>query len=203
MRSSSPFLVDVHELLDAPRTRRQVKMSAPLAGLQTSLARLAGEVDFDLTLESMDGGILVQGTMSGELEAECRRCLASFRKPFSVSGAEMYRPPSDVWEEGYVLEETNLDLELFAHDCVGLEMPSNPICRPDCAGLCSRCGADLNQGACDCPEEVDIRWEALRARVELSQLLDLASRLKADRSALRDGLERTGEWFRSQLAGGG
>jgi uncharacterized protein len=23
-----------------------------------------------------------------------------------------------------------------------------PLCRPDCRGLCTRCGADLNEGPC-------------------------------------------------------
>jgi len=31
-------------------------------------------------------------------------------------------------------------------------LPLKPLCREECKGLCSRCGADLNQGPCGCPE---------------------------------------------------
>ena len=45
-----------------------------------------------------------------------------------------------------------------------LNIPMKPLCRPDCAGLCPLCGADLNLGACDCSEPVgDPRWAALAA----------------------------------------
>jgi len=34
-----------------------------------------------------------------------------------------------------------------------------PLCREDCAGLCSRCGYNLNQGPCNClAQEIDPRW---------------------------------------------
>jgi len=46
-----------------------------------------------------------------------------------------------------------------------LEVPAAPICRPDCAGLCPRCGADRNAGPCACTETqaVDSRLVALEA----------------------------------------
>jgi uncharacterized protein len=43
-----------------------------------------------------------------------------------------------------------------------LAFPAAPLCRPDCAGLCQRCGADRN--VTDCGHEqgtVDPRWAAL------------------------------------------
>ncbi|MGB1779712.1 MAG: DUF177 domain-containing protein, partial [Longimicrobiales bacterium] len=37
------------------------------------------------------------------------------------------------------------------------------VCEPECRGLCPKCGANLNEGACDCTDdEVDPRWAALR-----------------------------------------
>jgi uncharacterized protein len=37
-----------------------------------------------------------------------------------------------------------------------------PLCQPDCKGLCPRCGRDRNAGACACEPEEDVRWSALR-----------------------------------------
>jgi uncharacterized protein len=43
-----------------------------------------------------------------------------------------------------------------------LSLPMQPLCKPDCAGLCPICGQDLNQGPCDCVSvEIDPRWEKL------------------------------------------
>jgi uncharacterized protein len=48
-----------------------------------------------------------------------------------------------------------------------LSLPSSPVCRPDCKGLCPHCGQDLNEGSCDChTEAVDPRWAALKASFE-------------------------------------
>ena len=33
-----------------------------------------------------------------------------------------------------------------------LSIPLQPLCRPECKGLCPRCGADLNTQACGCKE---------------------------------------------------
>jgi uncharacterized protein len=163
MRTHSPLIVDVRELLESPGSQRSLSLRAPVADLRTGIAAVRDDLSFDLTLEAVDGGILVQGTISGEFVESCRRCLKEVITPFEVAVAEIYRPPGAVWEEGYVVNHDSIDLERAARDGVGLELPMSPLCRPDCAGLCPRCGADLNEGPCDCPPEpADPRWSALR-----------------------------------------
>src|SRR5262249_45945742 len=45
---------------------------------------------------------------------------------------------------------------------VSIEM--QPLCRPDCRGLCPRCGKDFNEGDCECPGgRIDNRWAKLAA----------------------------------------
>ncbi len=161
MRDHSPFVFDVRELLEAPGTRRTVTLEAPVPELQAGIVAVPGDVHTEAVLEALDGGLLVRGTMSGEHFSECSRCLRELRSPFAFKGDEVYRPKSDVWEEGYEIKDSKVDLELMVRDAVALNLPANPLCKEDCAGLCSRCGADLNEGPCDCPEEVDERWSAL------------------------------------------
>jgi uncharacterized protein len=39
-----------------------------------------------------------------------------------------------------------------------------PLCRPDCPGICDQCGTDLNLSRCDCDRTpTDPRWSALAA----------------------------------------
>lgn len=163
MRTPSPLVLDVHELLEQPGSRREIEFDAPVPELRAGLAEVAGDVHLDLVLEALDGGVLVRGELTGTSTGQCRRCLKPVEQSFGVEGSELYRPPSDVWEEGYALKDGTIDLEPMARDLIGLELPTSPLCRPDCRGLCSRCGADLNEGPCGCPSDaVDPRWSALK-----------------------------------------
>ncbi len=162
MRTHSPLVLDVRELLESPGVQRPLSFVAPVPDLVSGLVEVVGEVDFDLILEAIDGGVLARGVLAGTMKGECKRCLTALMLPFRFEGAELYRPATDVWEEGYVIKDSTIDLEPMTRDTVALAMSTDPLCRPDCAGLCSRCGADLNESACDCPEEGDPRWSALR-----------------------------------------
>ncbi len=162
MRTDSPLVVDVHQLLEAPGSRRALDFKWRVDGLDDGVTGVRDELAFELMLEAIDGGILVQGEIGGAYWGECSRCLRDIKEPFTRHVAELYRPPGGTWEEGYVITNGSIDLERIVRDTIGLEIPLTPLCRPDCAGLCPRCGSDLNQGPCECPPEVDIRWSKLR-----------------------------------------
>ena len=66
--------------------------------------------------------------------------------------------------ETYQLDEDALDLLPLVRDVLLLELPTAPLCREDCAGICPQCGADWNTTACECrTNEPDPRWAALRS----------------------------------------
>jgi uncharacterized protein len=54
---------------------------------------------------------------------------------------------------------TALDLGAAVREELALLVPSFPLCRESCAGLCARCGMDLNVGACRCgaPDDPGVR----------------------------------------------
>ena len=55
-----------------------------------------------------------------------------------------------------------LDLEAWARDALALALPTQLTCRPDCAGLCPQCGANLNEDPSHTHEkEPDVRWSKL------------------------------------------
>ena len=44
-----------------------------------------------------------------------------------------------------------------------LAVPQKLLCKESCAGLCPRCGRNLNRERCSCSvEEIDPRWDKLR-----------------------------------------
>ena len=67
-------------------------------------------------------------------------------------------------DEASRLEGDLIDLEPLLRDEVVLDLPFQPLCREDCAGLCVECGANLNDDPGHAHEaSTDPRWDALRA----------------------------------------
>ena len=94
------------------------------------------------------------------------RCLEPARIEIEVDAREVDQPASDDPElrSPYVAEGV-LDLSAWAHDALALALPSQVLCRAECAGLCPVCGESLNaaaSGAHDHPAEPDPRWAKLR-----------------------------------------
>jgi uncharacterized protein len=121
------------------------------------------EVRLDVTLEAVDGGVLVQGEARAPWTGECRRCLAPLSgEVVSQVDAVFVADP----EEGqtWPIRGDHVDLEPLAREAIVLELPLTPLCDPGCRGLCPTCGADRNQGECRCaPAALHPRWAALDA----------------------------------------
>ncbi len=110
-------------------------------------------------------GVLAKGQFATELETECVRCLEPFRLALTVPMEEMFTfsPAADPI---YNIDEGWLDLRQPLREQIMLTMPMHMLCRPDCKGLCTSCGQNLNEGPCNCiTEEVDPRLAALKKLV--------------------------------------
>jgi len=155
--------IDVGDLLDAPGSARTVRIDEAVPGLHTELAEVSEDTHLagDLTLESVVEGIYVTGSVAGRMRFRCARCLKGFEQGFDIEMHELFvREPGP--DDDYALEpDRALDPEPMVRDAVVLEMPFSPLCRPDCLGLCERCGGDRNLGECTCAERIDPRWAAL------------------------------------------
>jgi uncharacterized protein len=68
---------------------------------------------------------------------------------------------SDDEDELPKLEDDLLDLEPTLRDAVVLALPLQPLCQPDCEGLCIECGANLNDNPGHKHDVIDARWAAL------------------------------------------
>ena len=159
------LVANVADLLHRPGARRRVVDRGTLDGLRVVASAVApdAQVTVDATLEWVSDGILATGTVSAPWQAECRRCLGPVRGEAHAQFQELYEP--DAREgESYPLQGDRIDLAPLAREALLLELPLAPLCRDDCQGLCPRCGADLNAGACTCPSDSgDPRWAVLDA----------------------------------------
>ena len=106
------------------------------------LFQTAGEVDYDLNAALVSGGVLISGRMSVPLKSTCGRCLKEMQFTLAAEKLHLFMEITDAME--IVEADEELRAELL------LNLPMNPLCRPDCRGLCPECGCDLNEKICRC-----------------------------------------------------
>jgi uncharacterized protein len=117
--------------------------------------------------------IRLRGKFAGRFQVPCARCVEPVEIPLSADFDLIFRPAgadSDAPERsitapeteiGYYLKDSLL-LEDVLREQVLLSLPVRTLCKPDCKGLCQRCGANRNTQECTCEEGLnDPRWEAL------------------------------------------
>lgn len=160
------FRVPIDKIIDRPGEYRDIKIQAELPGVSTALAVLKDDpVDAQLRAESVVEGILVTGKVRGFAHYNCARCLKELEGDVELEVCEMFVTPghdAPPEEDAYKIDGLEMNLEPMLRDAVALALPLNPVCKADCAGLCARCGKDLNEGPCGCKEEeMDPRWAAL------------------------------------------
>ncbi len=117
--------------------------------------------------------ILVKCSLDTVVDLTCVRCLGRFRHPLKIRFEEEYLPTVDIHSgsnlpppddpASFTIDERhNIDLTEAVRQYALLAVPMKALCDDDCAGLCQRCGKNLNQGKCDCPpEDIDPRWARL------------------------------------------
>ena len=95
-------------------------------------------------------GLLLQGNFEGELELECVRCLKKYTHLLEWELTQLYAlNHRDASEDELVLpDNAQIDISEFIEEEAQLDVPSNPVCKNACQGLCQTCGADLNKGDC-------------------------------------------------------
>jgi uncharacterized protein len=130
-------------------------------------------VQGELTLTRTNDGILTQGTLATATELTCSRCLKAFTCNIPLHIGEEFFPTIDIItgiklpppeEEGsFTIDEHHvLDLTEAIRQYIVIALPMKPLCKDECAGLCSICGKDLNLEECGChKEEIDPRWAEL------------------------------------------
>ncbi|MBP3495700.1 MAG: DUF177 domain-containing protein [Clostridia bacterium] len=107
-----------------------------------------------------------------DYQSHCARCLEDisgtfileFNRTVAVSGT-LQNQDND---EYVIVKNGFLDIDREIVEYLMLEFPTKLLCKEECAGLCSKCGKNLNFGACDCPKkkEIDPRLAILQKLLE-------------------------------------
>ena len=167
----SPLVLDTRELPRRPGALRTVNRVAPAPadlGLEMVGVPEGADLSLDLRLESVSEGVLVSGTVSGPVRGECGRCLRPIDDSVTVPIQELYAYANSTTDETTDEDEVGrmqgdlIDLEPALRDAVVLTLPTNPLCRTDCPGLCPECGVRWDDLPADhSHQQVDPRWAGL------------------------------------------
>jgi len=166
--------IDLEKISAEPCRWRDCE-SIPVADLDRPELLALGDVTVDGEIVPTETGFLLRAQIEYQQTLACSRCLKPIELPMSCEVALLAevggRPATDAELELQqedlnilILENTILDTRPILVEQVQLNIPMSSLCREDCPGLCSSCGADLSQGSCDCDAgPVDVRWSALAA----------------------------------------
>ena len=116
----------------------------------------------------------VTGSIRADAEVECTRCLAAVPQELAIDFAVGYVTPENFSSDKErevsaddldtdVLDSDRIDVKEIVREQILLNVPEQVFCKPDCRGLCPKCGGDLNLIDCNCDlNETDPRWAALK-----------------------------------------
>ncbi|MFV0252700.1 MAG: YceD family protein [Beutenbergiaceae bacterium] len=170
------FTINTHDLDRRPGSLRELQTTARAAerlGNEVIGIPAGDPIELELRLEAVSEGVLISGSAHALAVGECVRCLGPVRQEVDAGFTELFgypdrrhqHEPSDQDAEQLpVLDGDLADVEGAVTDALVPVLPFQPLCAPDCQGLCSVCGIAMAQAEPGHAHELlDPRWDALAA----------------------------------------
>lgn len=109
--------------------------------LEAPEVNFRGELGLCLSAQKRGDAVIIKGEIFLPLILSCSRCLAEYQRDLRKEVAF-----------DYSVDKNNavIDITEDIRSEVILNYDLNPLCKPDCKGLCQKCGEDLNKGKCGC-----------------------------------------------------
>lgn len=131
----------------------------------------AGKLEVSVERSTEGRSFWIEMNLSCKGLAPCSRCLKE--TPLEIIGAFRYFYTPSAQNDGqdaddemtvtYPPDAIEVDLSGQVWESMVMSLPEKVLCRDECAGLCPKCGTDLNLGPCSCPKEVpDPRLQAFK-----------------------------------------
>ncbi len=165
------MLLGLAQIMDRPGQSVSFSTSVDLSDLLYGTTYPVSEpVIAEGSVRNTAGVLVMTGLVKTCIHGVCDRCASDFDMdvefPIDVVLVKELANEENEDEWVFPLEGDAADLEEIVRTVFVLNMDSQLLCKPDCKGMCCRCGHNLNDGPCSCQKEPDPRFAALR------QLLD-------------------------------
>ncbi len=159
--------LDLSSIMDRPGESVAYSVSVDLSDLVYGTSKPVCEpVLASGTVRNTAGVLVMKGVITTRIHGTCDRCASDFQRDVeipidAVLVAELANEENeDEWV--FPLEADTADLDDIVRTVFVLNMDSKMLCIEDCAGLCCKCGKNLNEGPCTCQKELDPRFAALK-----------------------------------------
>ena len=165
------MLLGLSKIIDCPGASLPFSTSVDLSDLQYGQCYPVSEpVQISGMVRNTAGVLVMTGNISTTIHGICDRCATTFDQdiliPVDVVLVTELSNEENEDETVFPLEGDSADLEEIVRTIFVLNLDSKLLCKPDCKGLCCRCGKNLNFESCICEKELDPRFAALKQLLE-------------------------------------
>jgi len=125
---------------------------------------LEGPVEVSVSFYRAGTELFFEGGLHASTTAICARCTEEFAAPSDRDFRFVLAPKAIGFDDEKDLRDEDLEFSLYDGDQIDLSplireqfllsLPTRPLCREDCRGLCAKCGVNLNHTQCGCSFEV-------------------------------------------------
>lgn len=153
------MLIDLSKILTHEGMQQNVEMIPEGDKFSCKLGEFSYAEKFPVMLSIVhtnDQVLKITGEGRVSIWIPCSRCLEPVLHTFSIQieeEADMKLTDQErieALDESSFIQDKVLDAEKLLHNEILIRWPMRVLCKEDCKGICSRCGANLNQGSCDC-----------------------------------------------------
>ena len=165
------MLLGLSKIIDCPGASVTFSDSVDLRDLRYGNSfPVTDPVEASGTVRNTAGVLMMTGSIRTTLHGVCDRCAADFTSDveFPIDVVLVTELSNEENEDEWVfpLEGDSADLEDIIRTVFVLNLDSKLLCKPDCKGLCCRCGKNLNHESSSCQKELDPRFAALKQLLE-------------------------------------
>ena len=165
------MLLGLSKIIDSPGASIPFSVNVDLSDLLYGECKPVSEPVCASGMVRNTAGVLVMtGSIETTIHGVCDRCATDFDQQvtFPIDVVLVTELSNEENEDEWVfpLESDSADLDDIVRTVFVLNLDSKLLCSEDCAGLCHRCGKNLNDGPCGCQKELDPRFAALKQLLE-------------------------------------
>ena len=165
------MLLGLAKIMDNPGASVDFSVSVDLSDLCYGVSYPVTEPVLAVgTVRNTAGVLVMKGEITTTIHGTCDRCADDFdrdvRIPLDVVLVTEMANEENEDEWVFPLEGDSADLDDIVRTVFVLNLDSKLLCKEDCAGICHRCGKNLNEGPCNCQKELDPRFAALKQLLE-------------------------------------
>ena len=117
---------DLHLQGELPTTELELE-------LQDEMIRPGKELTYDLEVQRLEGGALVQGKVRLPVEYTCVRCLKKFKRPLELNPWTVHLQLAG--EDAVEVSNDLVNLTPYLREDTLLALPQHPLCEAECQGL--------------------------------------------------------------------